>query len=101
MDMFRTPAVGILLISGVTAGILAYTISRRSAERKRMRIGGPQVIMERAKEIGDTEVARASREYFEEHVKPEVKPVLLDLLKDVEEYVNHYFQRAEKAVKSM
>lgn len=102
MGPFRTQAIGILLISGLTAGILAYMVSsRRPVREESVRIGTPQVVFERARELGDTEVARASREYISERVVPEMKPVLLDVLKDFESYVGHYFDRAEKAIKSM
>jgi hypothetical protein len=59
------------------------------------------MVLERAKDLGDTEAVRLGREYMSERVVPEIKPVLLDLLKDAESYVDQYFKRAEKAVKSM
>ncbi len=98
MDGNRFP-IGMLLASGLIAGILAYAISRRSAREERMT--SAQMVMERAKDLGDTEAARVGREFVSERVVPEMKPVILDLLKDAEEYVDHYFKRAEKAVKSM
>ncbi len=98
MDGNRFP-MGMLLASGLIAGILAYAISRRSAREERMT--SAQMVMERAKDLGDTEAARVGREFVSERVVPEMKPVILDLLKDAEEYVDHYFKRAEKAVKSM
>jgi len=98
MDGNRFP-IGLLLGSGLIAGILAYAISRRSAREERMM--PTQMVLERAKDLGDTEAVRLGREYMSERVVPEIKPVLLDLLKDAESYVDQYFKRAEKAVKSM
>ena len=99
MDGYRFPTMGVLLGSGLIAGILAYAMSRRAAREERP--AGAQMVLERAKDLGDTEAARAGREFIAEKVVPEMKPVLLDLLKDAEEYVDQYFKRAEKAVKSM
>ncbi len=99
MDEYRFPTLGVLLGSGLIAGILAYAISRRSAREERLY--PTQMVLDRAKDLGDTEAARVGREFVSEKVVPEMKPVLLDLLKDAEEYVDQYFKRAEKAVKSM
>ena len=98
MDGNRFP-MGLLLGSGLIAGIMAYAIYQRSAREERM--SSAQIVLDRAKDLGDTEAARAGREFVSEKVVPEMKPVLLDLLKDAEEYVDRYFKRAEKAVKSM
>ncbi len=101
MDTYRAPGLAMLLVSGLVAGFLAYAISRRSLREERMAVGGPQALMERARDLGETDVARAGREYVSQRIVPEMKPMLLDLLKDVESYVNNYFHRAEKTIKSM
>ncbi len=98
MDTYRTSSIWMLLIGGLFAGILAYTISSRRAARE---LSTQEMLFERAKEIGGTEMARTGREFVSERVIPEMKPVLIDLLKDAESYVDRYFQRAEKAIKSM
>lgn len=98
MDGNRFP-IGMLLASGLIAGILAYAIARRSAREQRAMPA--QMVLERAKEIGDTEAVRAGREFVSARVVPEMKPILLDLLKDAESYVDRYFKKAEKAVKAM
>ncbi len=98
MDQFRTSSIGMLLIGGLLAGILAYTISSRRAVRE---LTPPEMLFERAKGLGGTDAARLGREFVNEKLVPEMKPVLIDLLKDAESYVGHYFDRAEKAIKSM
>ncbi|MHB0868893.1 MAG: hypothetical protein ACYC5J_05495 [Chloroflexota bacterium] len=99
MDGNRFPTIGVLLASGLIAGILAYAMSRRTAREEKG--FSAQMVMERAKDLGQTEAARFSREFVSERVVPEMKPVLVGLIKDAEDYVDRYFQRAEKAVKSM
>ncbi|MGE5618515.1 MAG: hypothetical protein ACM3US_04570 [Sphingomonadaceae bacterium] len=99
MNTNRFPMVAVLLASGLVAGILAYTMARRPPREERGI--SPQMVIERAKDIGETEAARFGREFVSERVIPEMKPVLLNLLKDAEQYVDSYFKRAEKAVRSM
>ncbi len=99
MDGYRVPTIGLLLGSGLIAGIMAYAISRISAREERQ--SSAQMVMERARDFNDSEAARVGREFVSEKVVPEMKPMLLDLLKDAEEYVDRYFKQAEKAVKSM
>ena len=101
MNGLRVPTVGVLLATGLAAGMLAYTMSRRAAREERAPASAQQAVIETAKELSKTEVARAGREYISERVVPELKPVLLDLLKDLEAYIDRYFQKAEKAIKAM
>lgn len=99
MDTFRTPTFGVLLVSGLIAGLLGYAMSRRSVEAER--VTGPRMVMMKAREMGDTEVAKAGREFLSQKFVPEMKPVLLDLLKEAEDYMHGYFRKAEKSIKSM
>ncbi len=99
MYAYRFPTMGVLIGSGLIAGILAYAMSRRAAREERGL--SPQLVVERARDLGQTEAARFGREFVSEKLVPEMKPVLLDLLKDAEDYVDRYFDRAAKAVKSM
>lgn len=102
MNGSRFPSIGILLGSALIAGLFAYAISRGPIMRRRRRaLSPPEQIMERAKYLGDSEAAKAGREFIAEKVVPEMKPVILDLIKEAESYVNRYFDRAEKVVKSM
>jgi hypothetical protein len=97
----RFPTFGILLGSGLIAGLFAYAISRGSVMRRQRVLSPQEQIMERAKDLGGTEAAKMSREFISERVVPEMKPVILDLIKEAENYVDHYFEKAQKAVKSM
>ena len=101
MDAFRSPTFGVLLASGLVAGILGFTMSRRSARQERMTMSGSLAVLGRARDTGETELAKAGREFVSKRVVPEMKPVLLDLLKEFDGYLDTYFKRAEKAIKAM
>lgn len=93
MNGMRFPTMGVLLGSAMIAGIITYMISMRQQR--------PKSVVDKAREVGSAEAARLSREFVSEKVVPEMKPVLLDLVKQAEDYVDRYFERAEKAIKSM
>ncbi len=101
MDAFRSQTFAVLMASGLAAGILGFMFARRSAQQERMSSAAPWMVLGRARDIGDTELAQVGREFFNEKVVPEMKPVLVDLLKEFEGYTDRYFRKAEKAIKSM
>lgn len=100
MDNFKTPSAGVLLASGMLAGVLAYVLSRRS-QKEEVIPTSREAIVARARDLGQGEITRIGKEYLSERVVPEMKPIMLEVLKDFEEYVDRYFDRAEKAIKSM
>ncbi|MGI5836956.1 MAG: hypothetical protein ACOX87_10805 [Chloroflexota bacterium] len=93
MNGMRFPTIGVLIGSAMIAGIITYIVSTRQHR--------PKSVVDKAREIGSAEATRLSREFVSEKVVPEIKPVLLDLVKEAENYVDRYFERAEKAIKSM
>jgi hypothetical protein len=102
MESYRTPSVTVLLVSGLAAGILAYAMSRRSQKKTEILPVSRDKVMSRAKDlVAQGELARIGRDYVSDRVVPEMKPILLEVLKDFEDYVERYFDRAEKAIKSM
>lgn len=101
MNAFRSPTFGVLFASGLIAGIIGFTMSRRSARQEKMNMIGSMAVLGRARDLGDTELAKAGREFISERVVPEMKPVMIDLLKEFESYLDNYFKKAEKAIKSM
>ncbi len=100
MDTFRSQTFTVLLASGLAAGILGFVFARRSAQQERLSMTDRWMAWGRARDIGDTELAKVGREFFQERVVPEMKPVLVDLLKEFEGYTDRYFRKAEKAIKS-
>ena len=85
------------MAGGLSAGVFACVMARRTSRQESMQASA----MERVRGLSELEATRVGKEYLTSKVIPEMKPVLLDLLKDVEDHVNHYFKRAEKAVKAM
>jgi hypothetical protein len=102
MESYKTPSVTVLLVSGLAAGILAYAMSRRSQKKTEILPVSRDKVVARAKDlVAQGDLARIGREYVSDRVVPEMKPILLEVLKDFEDYVERYFERAEKAIKSM
>jgi hypothetical protein len=102
METYKTPSVTVLLVSGLAAGILAYAMSRRSQKKTEILPVSRDKVVARAKDlVAQGDLARIGREYVSDRVVPEMKPILLEVLKDFEDYVERYFERAEKAIKSM
>ena len=101
MDAFRSQTFVVLMASGLAAGALGFVFARRSAQQERMSMTPTRMVFGRAKDIGETELAKVGREFFAERVVPEMKPVLIDLLKEFEGYTDRYFRKAEKAIKAI
>lgn len=101
MDAFKSPTFGVLLVSGLAAGIIGFTMSRRAARKERANMTASMAVLGRARDLGYTELAKIGREFVSERVVPEMKPVLIDLLKEFEGYLGNYFKRAEKAIEAM
>ncbi len=101
MNGSRFPSFGILLASGLIAGLFAYAISRGSIMRRQRVLSPQEQLMERARDLGESDAAKMGREFIAERVVPEMKPVIIDLIKEAEDYVNSYFEKAQERVKSM
>jgi hypothetical protein len=80
--------------------VIAYLIRRAraaEAERGRRPVGGDWI---RASELpGRT--ATATRDFLLDRLLPELKPVLLELLKDARGYVDEGFKRVERAIRNL
>ena len=99
--MFKSQTFMVLMASGLAAGFMGFAFARRSAHQEKMSMRNPRMMMDRMGELGDTELVKVGREFFSDRVVPEMKPVMIDLLKEFEGYADRYFRRAEKAIKSI
>jgi len=93
---------GAIVATAIAAGVIAFVLRR--GHRDRPRVESPVDVAAAAWErLQDPELrartATATREFLAERVGHELKPVLLDLLRDVKSYVDEGFRRAEKAVR--
>ncbi len=101
MDTFKSQTFMVLLASGLAAGFMGFVFARRSAQQERMSMTPTRMVFGRARDLGDSELAKVGWEFFNDRVVPEMKPVLIDLLKEFEGYTDRYFRKAEKAIKSI
>jgi hypothetical protein len=101
MDTFRSQTFLVLMASGLLAGFLGFAFARRSAQQERMHMSGPRMMMGRVGEFSDSELVKVGREFFTDRVVPEMKPVMIDLLKEFENYADRYFRKAEKRIKAI
>ncbi len=95
--------IGAIVGTAVTAGIIAYLIRRARAEST------PKTPADVALNAWDR--ARTSdfrdragsitREFMVDRVLPEMKPILLDLVRDVKALVDQGFKRAEKSIRDL
>ena len=98
-------SAGAIVATAVAAGVIAFMIRRaRRSDEDRLETAADIAAQawDRARDADFRErTATATRDFMVERVLPEMKPVLLDLLKDVKGYVDQGFSRAEKAIKGM
>jgi len=95
---------GAIVASAIAAGVIAFMLRR--AKRDQARIETPVDVAAAAWErVQDPEfrarTAGATRDFVVERVGHELKPVLLELLHDVKEFVDQGFKRAEKAIRDL
>lgn len=94
---------GAIVATAIAAGVVAFMIRRAKREPK---IETPADVAAAAwGRVQDPEfrarTATATRDFLVDRVGHEMKPVLLELLHDVKEYVDQGFKRAEKAIKDL
>jgi hypothetical protein len=95
---------GPIIAAAVAAGLAAFLIRRARHEEPKLQTPSSvaAAAWERAQD-GEfrRKTADATRDWVIERVMPELKPILLDLLKGVEDLVDQGFKRAEKAIKNL
>jgi hypothetical protein len=94
---------GAIVATALAAGVIAFMI-RRSRQEQRVETAADvaAAAWERAQEADIRgRAVNAGRDFMLERLLPEMKPVLLDLLKDMKAYVDQTFKRAEKAVRDL
>ena len=93
-------SAGALVATAIGAGVIAYLIRRaRAAEAEKARRPLSSDWL-RPTEIRDR-TATATKDFVVDHLLPEIKPVLLEMLKDARSYVDDGFRRIEKAIRAL
>ncbi len=95
-----------LIAAAVAAGVAAYLIRRSKKAEEETKIETPAAVAaaawERAQDPAFRQrAAETTRDWVMDRVIPELKPILLDLLKGVKELVDQGFRRAEKTIKDL
>ena len=98
-------STGMIIGTAVAAGVVAFLVRRARREREAQIESASEVAAlawEKAREANlKGKTASITREFLAERILPEMKPLLLELLEDVEEYVDQAFRRTEKAIKGL
>jgi len=90
---------GMLVAGAITVGAIAYLIRRAGQRRRPTDLAGKVSVI--AREVVGDDPLEAGQEFLLKQVVPELKPVLLAILDDIENVVADGFKRAEKAIKKM
>jgi len=96
---------GAIIATALAAGVMAFLIRRNRQEQEQKIESAAEVAAaawERAQEADlRGRAVNAGRDFMMDHLLPEMKPVLLDLLRDVKSYIDEAFKRAEKSIRDM
>lgn len=99
VDRNRNMATGAVVASAITVGAIAYLIRRARKRRRPTDLAGK--VSELARDVVGNDPLEAGQEFLRKQIVPELKPVLLAVLDDLENVVVDGFKRAEKAIKKM
>ena len=95
----RNRATGTVVAGAIAVGTIAYLIRRAGQRRRSTDLAGK--VSELARDVVGDDPLEAGHEFLLKQVVPELKPVLLAILDDVENVVVDGFKRAENAIKKM
>lgn len=93
-------ATGTILASALAAAAIVYLL-RRSRKEARAPTTAAERAWDRARELVGDERLEAGREFVVERLLPELKPVLLAMLRDFEEVADRWFRQAEQGIKRL
>lgn len=82
--------IGVIVTSAIVAGLVAFFLRRALRPQEDVEIS-QVALKERA--------TAATGEFVRSYLAPEMKPMLMTVLKDVREYIDRGFQRAEQSIK--
>lgn len=90
--------MGAIVASALVAAVVAFLLRRALRGEHEERI--TNTVMDDIRDSDLRERAKAATgDFLRSNLAPELKPMILTVLKDVREYVDRGFQRAEKSVK--
>jgi len=104
MDQFSSiwdnnKTAGTVVAGVVTAGTIVYLIRRSARKRRPTDLAGK--VSELARDVVGDDPIEAGQEFLMKQVLPELKPVLLAIVDDLEKVVMDRFKLAEKTIKKL
>jgi hypothetical protein len=97
----RNTATGTIVGSVVGAGVLIYLVRRARHQPPPTPTTLVEKVSEVAREVVGDSPLQTGRELLVQQLIPEVKPVLLAILKDLEKVTGDALRRAEQAIKTL
>jgi len=94
-------ATGTVVASAITAGAIVYVIRRAGQKNRPQPSDLTGKVSELARDVVGGDPLEIGQEFLMKQVLPELKPVLLAILDDVEKVMEDAFKRAEAAIKKM
>jgi len=90
---------GTVVAGVVAAGTIVYLIRRSGRKRRPADLAGK--VTELARDVVGDAPIEAGQDFLMKQVLPELKPVLLAIIDDLEKVVADRFKQAEKAIKKL
>jgi hypothetical protein len=97
-------SAGPIIAAAVAAGVAAFLIRRSRHEEPKIETPSSVAAFawQRAQDAEfRKKTAEATRDWMLDRILPELKPVMLELLKGVQDLVDQGFKKAEKAIKDL
>ena len=104
MDQFtsimdRKKTTGTVVAGVVTAGTIVYLLQRSGRKRRPTNLADK--VSGLARDVVGDDPIEAGQEFLMKQVIPELKPVLLAIVDDIEKVVMDRFKQAEKTIKKL
>jgi hypothetical protein len=99
--MSKNMAAGAMLAGVVGTGVLIYFARRGRHKHDRIPTGLAGKAYMRTRDVVGDDRMEAGRKFFVKTVMPEVKPILLSIMEEIEQIVDDAFKRAEKGIKNL
>lgn len=92
--------LGAIITSAVVAAVVAFLL-RRALRTDQAETFAATTSTEETEAAPRNQAMAATGEFIRSHLAPDLKPMLLTVMKDVREYVDRGFERAEQSIKDL
>jgi hypothetical protein len=94
-------AAGMVVASLAAAGLVGYVLKRARQNEASAPLSAAEAAVEQTRDVLGGIDLDAGREFLVKQVLPELKPVLLSALEELEDVLDASLERAKKAVKDL